>query len=86
MEKRGLEKSEKKDRALGPSLKTTGGTLSARLLAVANSIEAMSSDRPYRLAMTREEIIATQKEEAGSQWDPQVSEAALRVLCRKGDI
>ena len=33
--------------------------LLARVLALAKSIEAMSSERPYRLAMTREEIIAT---------------------------
>jgi|GEM_PF-5835487 len=44
--------------------------LLARVLAVANSIEAMSSERPYRPAMTREEIMATLKEGAGSQWDP----------------
>jgi len=54
--------------------------LLARVLAVANSIEAMSSDRPYRLAMTREEMIATLKEGAGSQWDPRVVKAALKVL------
>jgi putative nucleotidyltransferase with HDIG domain len=54
--------------------------LLARVLAVANSIEAMSSDRPYRLAMTREEMIAALKEGAGSQWDPRVVQAALKVL------
>lgn len=54
--------------------------LLARVLAVADSIEAMSSERPYRPAMTREEIIATLKEGAGSQWDPRVIEAALKML------
>lgn len=54
--------------------------LLARVLAVADSIEAMSSERPYRPAMTREEIMATLKEGAGSQWDPQVVEAALKML------
>jgi len=54
--------------------------LLARVLAVANSIEAMSWERPYRAAMTREEIMATLKEGAGSQWDPQVVEAALKML------
>jgi len=32
------------------------------------------------------EIIVTLKEGAGSQWDPRVIEAALRMLCRKGNI
>jgi len=54
--------------------------LLARVLAVANSIEAMSSERPYRPAMTREEIMATLEEGAGSQWDPQVVEPALKML------
>ena len=54
--------------------------LLARVLAVANSIEAMSSERPYRPAITREEIIATLKEGAGSQWDPRVIEAAIKVV------
>jgi len=54
--------------------------LLARVLAVANSIEAMSAERPYRPAMTREEMIAALKEGAGSQWDPQVVDAALKVL------
>lgn len=54
--------------------------LLARVLAVANSIEAMRSERPYRPAMTREEMMATLKEGAGSQWDPQVVKAALKML------
>ncbi len=59
--------------------------LEARILAVADSLEAMGSERPYRPPFEREEIIATLKEGAGSQWDPRVIEAALRVLCGKGN-
>lgn len=58
--------------------------LEARILAVADGLEAMSSERPYRSPFEWEEIIATLEEGAGSQWDPRVIEAALRVLYRKG--
>lgn len=54
--------------------------LLARVLAVANSIDAMEADRPYRKALTRAEIQVTLEEGAGSQWDSGVVEAALRVL------
>jgi HD-GYP domain-containing protein (c-di-GMP phosphodiesterase class II) len=54
--------------------------LLAKVLAVANSIEAMSSERPYRPPLRREEIMATLKEGASSQWDPRAVEAALKVL------
>ncbi|MFQ5886134.1 MAG: HD domain-containing phosphohydrolase [Anaerolineae bacterium] len=54
--------------------------LEARILAVADSLEAMGSERPYRPPFKWEEIIATLKEGAGSQWDPRVVEAALKML------
>jgi ribonuclease P protein subunit RPR2 len=49
--------------------------LEARVFAVADSLDAMTSDRPYRRAGTwsaaREEILA----QAGTQFDPEVVDA-----------
>jgi putative nucleotidyltransferase with HDIG domain len=47
----------------------------ARIVAVADACDAMSSDRPYRKGMDDERIDAILHEGAGSQWDPRVVEA-----------
>jgi len=52
-----------------------GIPLLARILAVADSFDAMTSDRPYRSAKTREEAIDELKRCAGSQFDRGVVEA-----------
>ena len=59
--------------------------LMARILAVADSYDAMGSDRPYRAGMPLERIEAIFRENAGPQWDPQVIDAyfAARVNIRK---
>ncbi|MCG2794476.1 MAG: GAF domain-containing protein [Actinomycetia bacterium] len=46
--------------------------LGARILAVADSFEAMTSDRPYRKALSREEAMAEVRRNSGSQFDPEV--------------
>lgn len=59
--------------------------LMARILAVADSYDAMGSDRPYRVGMPLERLEAIFRENAGPQWDPRVIEAyfAARVEIRK---
>jgi putative nucleotidyltransferase with HDIG domain len=52
--------------------------LGARVLAVADSFDAMTSDRPYRRGMTAARAIEILREGAGSQWDPQIVDAFLR--------
>ncbi len=54
--------------------------LAARILAVADSYDAMSSCRPYRTALLDAKVEAILREGAGSQWDPRVIEAFLRIL------
>ena len=58
--------------------------LEARILSVADSMDAMLSDRPYRptlpLKDVREELIRC----SGSQFDPRVASAALQLLDEKG--
>jgi HD-GYP domain-containing protein (c-di-GMP phosphodiesterase class II) len=51
----------------------------ARIVAVADSIDAMSSDRPYRKGIPDEKLDHILHEGAGKQWDARVIEAAFRV-------
>lgn len=54
--------------------------LGARIIAVADSYEAMTSDRPYRKALSREEAVAEIGRNAGSQFDPEVVKHFLALL------
>jgi putative nucleotidyltransferase with HDIG domain len=51
----------------------------ARIVAVADSIDAMSSDRPYRKGIPDARLDAILRDGAGKQWDARVVEAAFRV-------
>jgi diguanylate cyclase (GGDEF)-like protein/putative nucleotidyltransferase with HDIG domain len=54
--------------------------LEARILCVADSVQAMQSDRPYRKALSWHEIISELKENAGSQFDPNIVKAYLKMI------
>jgi putative nucleotidyltransferase with HDIG domain len=49
--------------------------LGARILAVADAYEAMTSERPYRHALSHDEAIDELRAHAGSQFDAKVVEA-----------
>jgi putative two-component system response regulator len=53
--------------------------LGARILAVADSFDAMTSDRPYRSAMAVDIALAEIKKCAGTQFDPVVVKAFLKT-------
>jgi|Deesub1362A_J573_1020465.scaffolds.fasta_scaffold00004_34 putative nucleotidyltransferase with HDIG domain/PAS domain S-box-containing protein len=57
--------------------------LSARILHVADSFDSMTADRPYRPSPGREYAISELKKHSGTQFDPQVVEAFLRILNRQ---
>ncbi|MFA5389758.1 MAG: HD-GYP domain-containing protein [Candidatus Omnitrophota bacterium] len=54
--------------------------LGARILSVVDAYESMVSDRPYRKALSSEKIRQELVEGAGSQFDPAVVKAFLKVL------
>lgn len=58
----------------------------ARILAVADAFEAMTSDRPYHAAMPWPDAIAELKRGAGSQFDPQVVEVFVGMILESLDI
>ncbi|MFQ5586251.1 MAG: HD domain-containing phosphohydrolase [Thermodesulfobacteriota bacterium] len=58
--------------------------LMARILAVADTVDAMHSDRPYRKGKSIEEVVGELKRCSGSQFDPAIVEAFLKTLEEEG--
>ena len=54
--------------------------IECRILAVADAYDAMTNDRPYRKAMSKEEAIAELKRCAGTHFDPYIVDIFLSVL------
>jgi putative nucleotidyltransferase with HDIG domain len=57
-------------------------TLAARILNVADTIDAMVSERPYRGTISSEEVLIELEKESGQQFDPQVTECARRLILK----
>lgn len=57
--------------------------LAARVVSVADAFDAMTSDRPYRKALSFSDAIAILLEEKGRQFDPQVVSALIKYLYRQ---
>jgi putative nucleotidyltransferase with HDIG domain len=55
-------------------------TLTARILNVADTIDAMISERPYRGMITPEDVLLELEREAGRQFDPRVAQSAKRLI------
>ncbi len=58
--------------------------IGARILHVADAFEAMTSNRPYRNSLGQNEAIKRLSQDSGSQFDPAVIGAFLRMAQRKG--
>lgn len=56
--------------------------LEAKILAVADTYDAMTTDRPYRKALSHEVAVAEIREHAGTQFDPQIAQAFLAMMAR----
>ena len=61
-------------------IKRTDIPFGSRVIAVADSFDAMTSDRPYRVAMTQAKATSILKDGRGRQWDPEIVDAFLRTI------
>ncbi|NLF28628.1 MAG: HD domain-containing protein, partial [Clostridiales bacterium] len=64
-------------------LKGEAISFNARILAVADTLDAMLSDRPYRKGMEQERALKLIEEGAGTQFDPKIVKALLRAMGRE---
>ena len=55
-------------------------SIEARIIAVADAIEAMLSDRPYRTGLKKDQVIEELTKYSGSQFDPLVVKVAIKML------
>jgi len=60
--------------------------LGARIIAVADAYDAMTSDRSYRKAMNEADAARELEENAGRQFDPQVVEVFTQILQERGIV
>jgi putative nucleotidyltransferase with HDIG domain len=58
-------------------------SIHARIFAVADCYDALISDRPYRAGMPLERVLEILQKAVGTQFDPSVMEAFLRVISRE---
>ena len=64
------------------NLKAEEIPLGARVLAVADSYDAMTTDRPYQKGMTPEVALAILRKKAGTKWD-ETCIAALEIVLKE---
>ncbi|MEL7564456.1 MAG: HD domain-containing phosphohydrolase [Dehalobacterium sp.] len=58
----------------------------ARIIAIADSYDAMTSERPYRKAMSQEEAALEIKKNSGTQFDPEIARTFIeKVIGNKFD-
>jgi diguanylate cyclase (GGDEF)-like protein/PAS domain S-box-containing protein len=61
-------------------LKGEGIPLIARIVSIVDSFDAMTENRPYRPAMTKEDAIAEIIRNSGTQFDPSIVEYFVKVV------
>ena len=54
--------------------------LLSRVISVVDAYDAMTNDRPYRMALTREDAVAEIIKHSGSQFDPSISKLFLTLV------
>jgi len=58
--------------------------LGSRIVSIVDAYDAMTSDRPYRKAMPRDNALSVLEKGAGTQWDPEIVRCFLDGI--KGDF
>ncbi|MFA5449008.1 MAG: HD domain-containing phosphohydrolase, partial [Clostridia bacterium] len=56
--------------------------IASRILSIADAFDAMTEDRIYRKALTREEAIAEIKRNAGTQFDPNITKLFIPIITK----
>ena len=54
--------------------------LEARVVACCDAFNAMTTDRPYRLALSIDEALTELDHNAGTQFDPAVAKVVIRII------
>jgi len=57
----------------------------ARILAIADSYDAMTTTRPYRKALTQSEAIRELEDKGGKMWDPELVKIFVKLLQNSGE-
>jgi response regulator RpfG family c-di-GMP phosphodiesterase len=73
------------DRGYPHRLRADQIPLPSRIILVADTVESMTSHRPYRRAMSLEEVVRELQKYSGSQFDPVCVDSMLRLLEREGE-
>ena len=61
-------------------LKGQSISFGSRIIAAADAFSAMTSDRPYRKAMSKQQALEIMQNEAGSKWDNDVVQALAHII------
>jgi len=59
--------------------------IGARIIAVADAFDAMTSDRPYRRALPIQTVLRELEQHKGKQWDPRVTEVLSAIVRQELD-
>lgn len=59
--------------------------LCARIIGVADALDAMSSDRCYRKRLSKEKILSELEENSGKQFDPKIAKIVIEMI-KKNEI
>jgi putative nucleotidyltransferase with HDIG domain len=60
--------------------------LAAAIISLADAYDAMTSDRPYRTAMTKEKALNTIRECSGKQFSPELSPIFLKIVEKEDEL
>lgn len=59
--------------------------LDARIIAIVDAYDAMTSDRPYRRGLPSDKALAIMRENRGPQWDPALLAIFLDLIAKTGN-
>lgn len=59
---------------------------SARIVALADALDAMTAHRPYRKPLRPEQVVAEVKKGAGRQFDPDMAKPVVKALQRGAEV